>query len=255
MIDPGLKEKVVAVTGANNPYGIGAAMARAFAAQGAKVFLHCFRVPHKAIDPADAEGHDFGEAFYYAQGAKKADEVLASLADIGAEASSWEADFADADVIPRLFEEAEEALGPVEILVNNAAAWTADTFIPREEALPNRMVEAWTDRPEQVTAESFRKNFVAPPEPSTPAPPCCLWRSSRAGTSLPIGAGGGSSMSARTAPAVSPPRSATAPASSPWKDSREARPWSWDSLALRSTSSLPDRFRQGGSRPRPSNRL
>ena len=45
MIDPGLKDKVVLITGANNPYGIGAATARAFAAQGARVFLHFFRSP------------------------------------------------------------------------------------------------------------------------------------------------------------------------------------------------------------------
>ena len=31
MIDPGLKDKVVLVTGGNNPFGIGAAIARAFA--------------------------------------------------------------------------------------------------------------------------------------------------------------------------------------------------------------------------------
>ena len=40
MIDPGLDGKVVLITGANNPYGIGAATAKAFAAQGARVFLH-----------------------------------------------------------------------------------------------------------------------------------------------------------------------------------------------------------------------
>ena len=34
MIDPGIKEKVVILTGGNNPYGIGAAVARAFACQG-----------------------------------------------------------------------------------------------------------------------------------------------------------------------------------------------------------------------------
>jgi NAD(P)-dependent dehydrogenase (short-subunit alcohol dehydrogenase family) len=32
MIDPGLRNKVVLVTGANNPFGIGAAIAEAFAA-------------------------------------------------------------------------------------------------------------------------------------------------------------------------------------------------------------------------------
>ena len=45
MIDPGLDGKVVLITGANNPYGIGAATAKAFAAQGARVFLHFFRLP------------------------------------------------------------------------------------------------------------------------------------------------------------------------------------------------------------------
>src|SRR5215472_8189770 len=42
MIDPGLTDKVVLITGANNPYGIGAAIGRAFAAQGSRVFLHFF---------------------------------------------------------------------------------------------------------------------------------------------------------------------------------------------------------------------
>jgi 3-oxoacyl-[acyl-carrier protein] reductase len=56
MIDPGLTNKVVAVTGANNPYGIGAAIARAFAAQGARIFLHYYPVLHKGMKPGDAEG-------------------------------------------------------------------------------------------------------------------------------------------------------------------------------------------------------
>jgi NAD(P)-dependent dehydrogenase (short-subunit alcohol dehydrogenase family) len=37
MIHPGLNEKVVLVTGVNNPYGIGAAIAKAFASHGFKV--------------------------------------------------------------------------------------------------------------------------------------------------------------------------------------------------------------------------
>ena len=43
MNDPGLKERVALITGGNNPFGIGAAIARALASHGAKVFIHCFR--------------------------------------------------------------------------------------------------------------------------------------------------------------------------------------------------------------------
>jgi NAD(P)-dependent dehydrogenase (short-subunit alcohol dehydrogenase family) len=43
MIDPGLSEIVVLVTDGNNPYGIGAAIASAFASHGSKIFIHYFR--------------------------------------------------------------------------------------------------------------------------------------------------------------------------------------------------------------------
>ena len=39
MVDYGLKNKVALITGANNPWGIGAATALAFAREGAKVAL------------------------------------------------------------------------------------------------------------------------------------------------------------------------------------------------------------------------
>ena len=39
MIDYGLKDKVVLITGANNPWGIGATTALAFAREGARVVL------------------------------------------------------------------------------------------------------------------------------------------------------------------------------------------------------------------------
>ena len=45
MVDYGLQNKVVLVTGANNPQGIGAATALAFAREGAKVVLVYKRLP------------------------------------------------------------------------------------------------------------------------------------------------------------------------------------------------------------------
>jgi 3-oxoacyl-[acyl-carrier protein] reductase len=45
---------------------------------------------------------------------------------------SLEADLSDAGTPARLFDFAESELGPVDILVNNATGWVADTFTNRE---------------------------------------------------------------------------------------------------------------------------
>ena len=80
MIDPGLKEKVVLITGANNPHGIGAGIARAFAAQGAKVFLHYLRqLAPGASTETGTQADTPGAPFYYSQQAKSAGEVLAEI--------------------------------------------------------------------------------------------------------------------------------------------------------------------------------
>jgi len=58
MIDTGLKDKFVLLTGGNNPHGIGAATAKALALEGAAVFIHYFRQPVEVIDNLK-EGSDF----------------------------------------------------------------------------------------------------------------------------------------------------------------------------------------------------
>jgi len=154
MIDPGIENKVVLITGANNPYGIGAGIARALAAQGAKIFLHYLRGPASGAARIDTPG----ESFYHAQQAKSADEVLAMVRGVGAEADAGEADLAEPGAIPALYDRAER-LGPVEIVVNNAAYWEADTFVPAEGELQNKLVELWTDRPATITASAFDRLF------------------------------------------------------------------------------------------------
>lgn len=84
MIDPGLGGKVVLVTGANNPYGIGAAVARAFGVQGARVFLQYFRQSHATVSKElSGETMSPSEAFYYSQHIKTADEVLENIRSFG----------------------------------------------------------------------------------------------------------------------------------------------------------------------------
>lgn len=69
MIGPGLAGKVAIVTGANNPLGIGAAIAVGLVAQGAAVFLTYLREPPEqyGLDPDLARtAADPGNPFYRA---------------------------------------------------------------------------------------------------------------------------------------------------------------------------------------------
>jgi 3-oxoacyl-[acyl-carrier protein] reductase len=116
---------VALVTGAN--HGIGAATARALAECGARVLVSYLRV----TDPADA---GLPES-YRENRAGGADDVLASIRSQGGRAVSLEADLADAETPARLFDFAERELGPVDILVNNATGWLADTFTGGERHL------------------------------------------------------------------------------------------------------------------------
>jgi len=160
MLDPGLKEKVVLVTGANNPHGIGAAAARAFAAQGANVFLHYFRQVDGTETTAPCEAKSPGVSFYRLQQTKSADEVLEGIRKFGVQAAALEADLSDAAAVPKLFDQAEAALGPVQVLVNNAAYWEPDTFLPSGTELSNKLIELFSDRPPTITAKSFDRIFA-----------------------------------------------------------------------------------------------
>lgn len=89
-----LENKVAVVTGAAK--GIGASIAKHFAAAGAKVVVN------------------------YASSKEDADRVIKEITDNGGLAIAVQADVSnEADVI-RLFEETSTAFGPLDILVNNA---------------------------------------------------------------------------------------------------------------------------------------
>lgn len=158
MLDTELAGKTAVITGANNPHGIGAGIAKALAQQGVRLFLHYFRagVGETAVSPTNEPG----AAFYAAQSNKPADEVLNLLHGMGAEATAWEADLADAATVPALFDAAEKAFGQVDIVVNNAAYWEADTFIPSDGSIRNKLVELWTDRPQTINAGSIDRIFA-----------------------------------------------------------------------------------------------
>ena len=118
MIDYGIKNRVVLITGANNPQGIGAATAFAFAREGAKIVL----VYKKIIRPFDESKTDRnGADRYFAANAGNADAVESKLRDMNADYMILESDISDEDAVKRIYQAVLERYGKVDILVNNAA--------------------------------------------------------------------------------------------------------------------------------------
>ena len=130
MIDYGLQGRVALITGANNPQGIGATTAFAFAREGAKVVLVYKRIP-RPFDKTktDSNGADryfqanAGDASIVESKLKEmnADFVESKLQEIGADHLIIESDISNEDAVKEIYSAALERYGKVDILVNNAA--------------------------------------------------------------------------------------------------------------------------------------
>jgi len=138
-----LHGRVALVTGAN--HGIGAATAVALADLGADVAVSFLRI-RSVADPGRPPEYDVARQ----QGA---DEVRAGIEAAGVRSHVVEADLSDPDAPRRIFDDVEQALGPVAILINNASGWRKDTFLPTE---PDRFGRA----NEGVTAATFDAQFL-----------------------------------------------------------------------------------------------
>lgn len=118
MVDYGLKDRVAIITGANNPWGIGATTALAFAREGAKVVL-----VYKKVDrPFDATKMDRnGVDRYYGANAGSAEAVERRLKEMNADYMVLESDISDEDAVKSIYAAVLEQYGRVDVLINNAA--------------------------------------------------------------------------------------------------------------------------------------
>lgn len=118
MVNYGLANKVAIITGANNPWGIGATTALAFAREGAKVVL----VYKKVFRPFDAtKMNRNGVDRYYGANAGTTGAVESKLREMNADYIVSESDISNEDSVKEIYSTVIKKFGHVDILLNNAA--------------------------------------------------------------------------------------------------------------------------------------
>lgn len=117
-----LTGKVALVTGSSRQIGIGAAICRLLAQAGANIFF-TYYTPYDNDRPWGVRPEE-------------PQQLLDELRGMGIRADAAEGDLADIQTPPNLFEQVELALGPVDILVNNATHDVeADIYSLTDESL------------------------------------------------------------------------------------------------------------------------
>ena len=113
MVSYGLKDRVALITGANNPQGIGATTAFAFAREGAKVVLIYKRVP-RPFDKTKTDRN--GADRYFAANAGNADIVEGRLKEMNADYLIIESDITDEEAVKDIYSSVLERYGRIDIL-------------------------------------------------------------------------------------------------------------------------------------------
>jgi 3-oxoacyl-[acyl-carrier protein] reductase len=111
MSDRELTGRTALVTGVARRAGIGAAIARELGRAGARLFVTCFR----HYDQQQAWGIEPDEP----------ESLVRELGAIAGDAAGTELDLSQPDSPAALFRQARQRVGPIDILVNNAAHWEA----------------------------------------------------------------------------------------------------------------------------------
>ena len=125
MVNYGLKDKVVIITGANNPQGIGATTAIAFAREGAKVVLVYKKIFRQFDNNTTAKN---GADRYYKANAENADIVENKLKGMNTDYVVLEKDISNENDVKEIYSTVIKKYGKVDVLVNNAADGDMDGF-------------------------------------------------------------------------------------------------------------------------------
>ena len=134
MVDYGLKNRVALITGANNPQGIGAATALAFAREEAKVVL-VYKKVFREFDRSKTGRN--GVDRYYEANAGNADIVESELRKMNADYLILESDISDDEAVKEIFSTVMARYGRIDILVNNAAVDDENGFDTIEKITRN----------------------------------------------------------------------------------------------------------------------
>jgi 3-oxoacyl-[acyl-carrier protein] reductase len=141
-----LTGRVALVTGASRLQGIGAAICRALAAHGADVAFNHWR-------PADA-------ASPWSGAPSEPEDLAQELVTLGVRTAAIECDLSNPGTEVRLLDETEMRLGPISILVNNAAYSTNDGY-ERLDAATIDVHYAVNMRAAMLLAAEFARRFSA----------------------------------------------------------------------------------------------
>lgn len=137
MVDYGLKDKVVIITGVNNPCGIGAATALAFAREGAKLVL-TYKKINRPFDETKIDKN--GVDKYYCANAGNADYIEQKINEINADYIILESDISDEESVKNIYSTAIEKYGTIDVLFNNAAT-DDETGCDTIETITNSVID------------------------------------------------------------------------------------------------------------------
>ena len=140
MVNYGLKNRVALITGANNPQGIGATTAFAFACEGAKVVLVYKRIP-RPFDKTKTGRN--GTDRYFQANAGDASVVECKLREMNADYLIIESDISNESAVKEIYSKVLERFGRIDILVNNAADGDMDGLDTIEKITQNVIDETF----------------------------------------------------------------------------------------------------------------